>query len=210
VIRDDYLATARAAGVLLRDPAVAAGWDSPSALPEFSVRGLAGHLAFQVFVVRMALDAPQATEETIPMVEHYRRSRWIGAPLDDDFNVGIRTGGEQLAADGPAALADRFDAAVDALAADLPGESNRAVRMRLWGPWTLSVDDFLVTRTMELAVHADDLAYSVRVDPPRLPAAAVERVVDLLTRVALHRHGQTAVLRALSRAERAPGSIAAI
>jgi hypothetical protein len=38
----------------------------------------------------------------------------------------------------------------------------------------------------------------------------VETVVDLLSRIALRRHGTTAVLRALSRSERAPGSISAL
>jgi hypothetical protein len=34
-------------------------------------------------------------------------------------------------------------------------------------------------------------------------------VIDLLARLAVRRHGPTAVLRALSRAERAPGTISA-
>jgi hypothetical protein len=38
----------------------------------------------------------------------------------------------------------------------------------------------------------------------------IEPVADLLTRLALQRHGQSAVLRALSRAELEPQSIAAI
>ncbi|MDZ5443067.1 hypothetical protein U2F26_10035 [Micromonospora sp. 4G57] len=42
---------------------------------------------------------------------------------------------------------------------------------------------------------------------PDFPA---ETVVDLLSRIALRRHGATDVLRALSRAERAPTSIAAL
>jgi hypothetical protein len=35
-------------------------------------------------------------------------------------------------------------------------------------------------------------------------------VVDVLSRVAIRRHGATAVLRGLSRAERAPTSISAL
>ncbi|MDN3356861.1 hypothetical protein [Actinomadura sp. DC4] len=58
-------------------------------------------------------------------------------------------------------------------------------------------------------MHSDDLAHSVGVLTPELPAEAVETVVDLLSRVALRRHGATNVLRALSRAERAPASISA-
>jgi len=84
------------------------------------------------------------------------------------------------------------------------------VRIPLWGPWSLRLDDLLITRMMELAVHADDLAVSVGIPTPELPRSAVDTVVDLLSRLAVRRHGATAVLRALSRAERAPATIAAI
>jgi hypothetical protein len=63
---------------------------------------------------------------------------------------------------------------------------------------------------LELIVHSDDLAHSVGVPTPQFPAEAVQTVVDVLTRIALRRHGQTAVLRALSRSERAPASISAL
>lgn len=60
-----------------------------------------------------------------------------------------------------------------------------------------------------IAVHADDLAVSVGVDTPTLPDAVLTPVVGLLSALALGRHGQTGVLRALGRAERASVSIAA-
>lgn len=208
-VRDEYLAVAWSAAGLLRDPAVEAAWEKPSALAEFSVRGLAGHLAYQVLIVPQVLSQPRPQEQTIALLEHYGRVRWIGAPLDDEFNVGIRRGGEAEAAGGPAALAARVEAAVEELAASLPGQVERAVRIPLWGPWSLSLDDMLVTRMMELVVHSDDLAVSVGVATPELPPGAVETVIDLLSRLAVRRHGATAVLRALSRAERAPASIAA-
>lgn len=206
-VRDDFVAVATLAGRLLRDPAVAAGWDGPSALAEFSVRGLAGHLAFQVFAVRDALAAPVPTEQTIPLLEHYARVTWIGTGVDSEFNVGIRDGGEALAAGGRDALADAYDSAVRELDLDVP---DRPARMALWGPWSLDLPDLLVTRMMELVVHSDDLAASVGVPTPEFPAGAVETVVDLLSRIALRRHGQTAVLRGLSRVERAPASISAL
>ena len=62
---------------------------------------------------------------------------------------------------------------------------------------------------MEIAVHTDDLAVSVGEQTPRLSDDTVMLVVTLLARVALRRHGQAAMLRALSRRERAPGTIAA-
>jgi hypothetical protein len=206
---DDFLAAARAAAALLHSPAVSAAWERPSALPEFRVSGLAGHLAYQVLALPEALAGPVPDEPVIPLLGHYDRAAWVGAPLDADINVGLREGGERLAADGPEALADRVDAAVAGLAAVLPAVGDRPVRMPVWGPWSLMLHDLLTTRLMELAVHADDLAVSVGLPTPELPASAVETVVDLLSRLAVRRHGPVAVLRALSRAERAPSSIVA-
>jgi hypothetical protein len=208
--RDDFLSTARSAADLLRDPVVAAAWSMPSALPEFSVGGLAGHLAYQVLAVPKALREPVPEEQTISLLEHYGRVEWIGAALDDDINVRIRRGGEEAATEGPAALAARVDAAIEELADGLASAADRPVRMPLWGSWSLLLDDLLITRMMELAVHSDDLAVSVGIATPELSNSAVDTVVDLLSRLAVRRHGPTAVLRALSRAERAPTTIAAL
>jgi hypothetical protein len=79
-----------------------------------------------------------------------------------------------------------------------------------WVGWALTLDDFLTTRTMELAVHMDDLAVSVGLAAPGLPDDAFDPVLMLLSRLAARRHGQAALLRALARAERAPAAINAI
>jgi uncharacterized protein (TIGR03083 family) len=207
-LRSEFLTVARSALALLRDPAVAAAWAEPSALPGFSVGGLAGHLAYQVLSLPEALAAPVPAEPVVPVLEHYARVAWIGADPDAEINVRIRDGGESLAANGPSALADRLATAIDALDR-LLAEADRPVRIPLWGPWSLTLDDMLLTRLMELAVHADDLAVSVGVPTPPLPPAALAAVVDLLSRLAIRRHGAMAVLRALARAERAPTTIAA-
>jgi hypothetical protein len=62
---------------------------------------------------------------------------------------------------------------------------------------------------MEMVVHADDLAASVDLETPTFPDDAVRRVVALLTDVAIDRHGQPAVVRTLSRPQRAPASVSA-
>ena len=208
-IRADFLDVSRIAAGLLREPRITTVWGEASALAEFSVGGLAGHLAYQVLAIPQIVREPIPTEPTITLLEHYARAQWIGAKLDDEISVRIRAGGDQLAVDGPQALADQLDAAIQQLASDLSTTPDRAVRISLWGPWSLMLDDMLVTRMMELAVHSDDLAVSLGVPTPAFPDSAMQVVVDLLTRLALRRHGQTPVLRALSRSERSPASIAA-
>jgi hypothetical protein len=208
-IREDFLAVGASAARLLREPAVAEAWSEPSALPEFGVGGLAGHLAYQVLAIPEIVTAPIPEEPTISVLDHYARVEWIDADLQDDISIRIRNGGEQIAADGPVVLADRLDAALEQLHRELPTIANRPVRIPLWGPWSLTLDDMLLTRLMELAVHSDDLAVSVALPTPPLPPSAVESVVALLTQLSLRRHGATAVLRALTRAERAPRTITA-
>ncbi|MEJ3745952.1 maleylpyruvate isomerase N-terminal domain-containing protein [Actinomycetes bacterium KLBMP 9797] len=209
-ITDAYLDAAAAAADLLADPAVAAAWDKPSALPKFSVRGLAGHLAFQVLNVGPVVTAPRRPAPPISLLDHYATVRWIDVDLDDEINVSIRQTGEERAASGPAELAATVAAEAarlrDLLAAT-PGD--QPVHLP-WTGWSLTVDDFLTTRMMEITVHSDDLAVSVGIAPPELPAHVLDPVLALLTRLAVRRHGQAAVVRALSRAERAPATIAAI
>ncbi|MGI5214510.1 maleylpyruvate isomerase N-terminal domain-containing protein [Plantactinospora sp. CA-290183] len=209
-IRAAYLAAADSAAALLGDAAVARCWAAPSALPEFGVRGLAGHLAAQVLRVRPLLADPVPQEPPIPLLEHYARGRWLGAGLDDEANVGIRRAGEEAAGPEAAVLSRRVARAADELRAALPAEPADRVVHLPWGPWSLRLDDFLLTRMMEIAVHSDDLAVSVGVSTPVLPSAVLEPVLDLLARLAVRRHGATALLRALSRAERAPASVSAL
>ncbi|WP_128374593.1 maleylpyruvate isomerase N-terminal domain-containing protein [Streptomyces cavernae] len=209
-LTDAYLDAAAHAVDLLGTPEVAAAWGKPSALAEMSVAGLAGHLAYQIFSVRPTVEEPVSGQDPIPLLEHYTRAVWIDAPLDSEVNSGIRAKGEDIAAEGARALHGRAAAAVAELRgvlAELPGD--RVLFIARTG-WSLTLDDFLVTRMMELAVHSDDLAVSVGVAAPELPDAAFDPVLTLLARLAARRHGQAALLRALTRAERAPAAINAM
>jgi hypothetical protein len=210
MITHAYLEAASVAVDLLRNPAVSASWDASSALRGFTVSGLAGHLARQIFQVSRLLTEDPPDEQPITLLEHYTRSAWRGADVDDEVNVRIRRDGEREAMDGPVALAAQARTALDDLREILPAQVADRVVYLSWGPWALSLDDFLTTRMLEIAVHNDDLAVSVGVETPPLPAAVIEPVMDLLSRLAVQRHGATPVLRALSRAERAPATIAAI
>lgn len=207
--REDFLTTARTALGLLRHDRVAASWDRPSALPEFGVSGLAGHLAYQVLPLPSMIGTPAGDEPVVSLAEHYARAGWTDLDVDSDFHTRIRAGGEKLAAEGPGALADRVEATLLELETSLPGQENRGVRMPHWGPWAVPLDEYLVSRLMELVVHSDDLAVSVGVRTPEFPRHVHETVIDLLTRMALDKHSGIDLVRALSRKERAPGDITA-
>jgi hypothetical protein len=192
---------------LLARPEVAAGWDLPSALAEWKVSGLAGHLGDQAPLVVTLLGADESDQEPITLDEHYRRAAWVGAAVDDQVSVDIRAAGERDAAEGRDALLTRAREAVDALPAVLAAtRPDRAVLIP-WQGWAVRRDDFLTIRMMEITVHSDDLAASVGLAAPELPFSVLDPVFGLLTRLAVHRHGQSAVVAALARAERAPAAI---
>ncbi|MFI6699086.1 maleylpyruvate isomerase N-terminal domain-containing protein [Streptomyces sp. NPDC050509] len=206
-LKNAYVETAAQAVALLDAPEVAASWEKPSALARWTVGGLAGHLAYQVLSVGPALEGPGSEQEPISVREHYARAVWIDAPLDGEISSGIRANGEGISSEGVRRLVERVRAALDQQRTGLEEvHGDRVVFMPQTG-WALSLDDFLMTRMVELAVHMDDLAVSVGLGAPELPCSALDPVVTLLTGLAVRRHGPAAVLRALTRAERAPAAI---
>ncbi|WP_439656390.1 maleylpyruvate isomerase N-terminal domain-containing protein [Lentzea sp. HUAS TT2] len=208
-IREDFLTTARIALDLLRAPEVARHWDQPSALPEFGVSGLAGHIGYQVLPLPGMISTPLGDEPVISLMEHYERAKWTDLDVDSEFHTRIRAGGEKLAAEGRDDLCQRVEQALEELGKSLPGLENRGVRMPHWGPWAVPLDEYLVSRLMEFVVHSDDLAVSVGVQTPEFPRRVNETVIDLLTRMALNKRPAIDVVRALSRKERAPQDITA-
>ncbi len=208
MLRDAFLDTADVAARLVRDPAVAARWREPSALVDFSVAGLARHLANQITTMPGFLARPPGTAP-VPVLDHYTRNSWVVSGVDSDDNRSIRGRSEERAAGTtPEALADEVDGALAELRRVLPAlPGDRIVPL---GDWALTLDDLLLTRLMELVVHGDDLAVSIGVPTPPVPDEAADATIVLLARVATWRHGSLAVIRALSRRERAPETISAL
>lgn len=191
---------------LLREPEVAARWDEPSALAEMAVGALADHLGGQVLSGARGLTDPSwsARGEAVSLVEHYRRSVWVGASVDSEANVGIRESAAASAAAGPETVVARVQAARDSLS-PWPEDAPETMSMPHW-EWSMTTDDFLTTRMMEMVVHADDLCAGLEVETPVFPPTVTGPVYALLLAIAEDQHGQAAVTRALTRQERA-GSI---
>ena len=209
-IRALYLSTADFAIELIAHPAVGEAWDKPSALPEMTVRALAAHIAQQIFHIPVVLAEEGPTDDPISVLDHYRRSLWRQADLHHPLNTKIREGSEAIAAEGQASLVQRARDALRDLTTVFAAEpADRRVYFAR-SDWALTLDDFLTTRLVEFVVHSDDLAASVGIDTPDGDPRAHRTVVDLLLQLSIEQHGPTAVLRALSRAERAPATISAL
>lgn len=208
-VREVYLQSAAVATTFLAHPAVSERWDRPSALKKLRVGGLVAHLVGQVTQVPLVLDAP-IVDERVSLPEHFARSTWTDGDIDSEVNTYIRRTAGQDALAGAAALTEAAGTALAELHRRLPAEPAERVIQLPWGPWALLLDDFLVTRMLELAVHCDDLAASIGVSTPALPPDGLDTVIGVLSRMAARRHGRTALIRSLSRAERAPATIAAL
>ncbi|MEV6371281.1 maleylpyruvate isomerase N-terminal domain-containing protein [Micromonospora musae] len=207
MIRPAFLDAAETAATLLREPMLVERWSTPSALSDFSTGGLARHLANQLTHTVTFLAAAPGTS-AISVLEHFTGNAWVTSGVDSADNIDIRRRSEQAAASTTATdLADLVDAALTELRTTVPAEpADRIVDL---GDWGLQVDDFLLTRVVELVVHVDDLAISLGLPTPAMPETAAGAVIKLLSSLAAWRHGSLNVIRALARQERAPTSIAA-
>lgn len=210
VIAELFLASAEAVAPLLRSRELAARWNEPSALTDFRTSGLAGHTARAVLNVERYLDAPvPAGADHLDAVTYFlTASRSDVENPASAMNRTIRERGELEAAGGLRALADAYDAARARLAERLPGlRGDQPVLM--FGRYVLPLDECLLTRLVELVVHADDLAVTLELPTPDFGDHVEDLVVATLARIARRRHGTLPVLRALARRERAPSTIAA-
>jgi uncharacterized protein (TIGR03083 family) len=188
---------------------VTAAWDNPSVLQGYTVGEIVAHVGAGLRLFEHALGAPpDPSWRTVPLVDFYGANR-VEDPstLQDPFHVAIHDHAARAAAKGPAgcvarlrAVADRLVAVVDALDGDRP-----VPVWRVDGGATAAVD-YLRTRVVELVVHADDLAASVGLDLV-LPATAVDVATEVLVELARARSGDSAVVRAFTRAERVDADV---
>lgn len=200
-VRRVFLDTTSVAAELVASREVASRWDDASALAEWSVKGLAGHLVRATTSVEMYLDAdPAPTGEVVTPAAYYATAV-EPSDIDSEENRAIRARGDEMAAAGRDALIDLHRAAAERLATRLASEPEDR-RIKVFLGMVLTLDDYLATRLVELTCHIDDLAVSVGVPTPALPPDARDIAIGTLVAIGRHRHGDLAVLRALARRER--------
>ena len=179
-------------------------FDAPSALAELSVRGLAGHLLRAMTTVETYLEAPAPPDPPeaglLSAAGYYAAVLTPDRDLGSDFNRAIRQRAMESAPDRADDFVLEWADTAARLSSRLDQEPDERL-VQVYGGHVLTLDDYLVTRLVELVVHADDLAISLAEAPPELPGAAAV-VIATLVAVARLRHGDTAVVRALTRRER--------
>ncbi|WP_404383857.1 maleylpyruvate isomerase N-terminal domain-containing protein [Knoellia locipacati] len=209
-LTEALVASTRTSIQLAESDPVRDAWGDESACAGMTVGGLAHHLLAQTgHVVRGLSTAAPSDAPVIGLLDHYTRAPWVQASRsgetdpdqDDKDNSAAGVGHERVLAVARHALAD------------LPGalalQRDPDVIHIPWQGWSLATPDFATTRMMEMVVHGDDLAASVGLPTPEHDPLVVDAVLDLLVHVSLARHGQVALVRALSRPQRSSGGISA-
>ncbi|MEA2433025.1 MAG: hypothetical protein QOG54_482 [Actinomycetota bacterium] len=200
-IRNAFIETSQIASELLATDAVRDSWVEPSALERWNVSGLAGHLMRATRVVEDYLDKPEPEGPPTGDAVAYYSAVLDDDDLDSELHKSIRERGDEMASSGHASLLDQWRETIGRLAARLEAEPPGRL-VEVFKGFILELDDYLVTRILELVVHSDDLAVSVKLPTPVLPPLATEATIRALVDMGRHRHGDTAVVRALARRER--------
>ena len=202
-VRAAFLDTSDVSRALLRSPEVQAKWEEPSALERWELKGLAGHLVRATTSVEYYLDQdPDPEGSPLSASEYYATVIGNTADIDSELNRAIRERGDKMAADGYDALMERFDSTVGRLRTRLEEEDSDR-KIRVLQDLVLLLDEYLVTRLIELTVHIDDVAVTAGLPTPEMPPTALGLALGCLIDVTRRLHGDVAVLRGLTRRERA-------
>lgn len=199
-LRAAYLGAGAAAVNLLSRRELGDRWGQQSVLPQLEVGELAAHVARSILQVEWFLDMPEPDPPVITAAEYYRPLVDSADP-DSPTNVGIRQRAATTAAGGWARTYLDASKVLDRLADRLP-DIPPGRRVLAFAGRALLIDEYLKTRLVELTVHIDDLARSLQVPPPPLPEAATATAITVMVDTARARHGDQAVLQALTRRER--------
>ena len=202
LVRDSFLGAVSEARGLIASREVAAKWRERSVLEGLEVGALAGHLARAAFVVIGYLDASDAAvapgTELLTADQYFEQ---VVASASADMHAGVRRRGAEEAADGQEALLARLDATMQALDARFAVEPADRI-LRVVAGLLLPLDEYLVTRMVELVVHADDLAASAGIETPEFDAMTMACTIGCMLAMVRARHGDIAVVRGLARRER--------
>jgi uncharacterized protein (TIGR03083 family) len=197
--RSIFLEAFEAAGQLLSRPELEAAWDGPSALPYFSLRGLAGHTVRAGARVLVYLDEPAPEAATpIPAPAYFRDAL---RSMDETDNLRVRSDGEATAQDGWAQLVAEHHRLSERLRSRLETEPADRI-LKVFGENVMRLDDYLATRIVELVVHSEDLAATLGFADFGAPERAIDVAINHLVDVARLTHGDRQVLMALARRER--------
>ena len=211
-VRDALWSALDAAVEAVRSPEVAEAWEDDSALEGLTVGGLVAHLLVATERAALVLesDPPAADDVRVVGLREFYGPNRIDDPaqLADGIPAALRQGASSRAEQGPEAVVTEFlelPARLRPLVDAAPDD--RLVPVIQVRGGAARLDDYLVTRIIELVVHTDDLACSAGLLVPDVPADVLAIVTDAFVDLAVGRSGARAVVRAFARRERADDDV---
>ena len=204
-IRDLFLATGDAALILMSAQQVGANWDSPSVCNELSIGALAYHLSRAITQVEVYLNEPTQEGRGISAGDYYAGISGL-SDSQSAVNIGVRSKSSAGSEDGQSKVVEDAGSCLDRLRITLQSEPADRV-VGVFGGSVMQLDQYLLTRIVELTVHMDDLAESAIISLPDIPPEAYVIAIGTLVQTASVRHGSKAVLRALARPDRTDSKV---
>jgi uncharacterized protein (TIGR03083 family) len=155
-------------GALVVEPAVVESWSTPSALPGYTVGGIAGHVLSLIVGMEKRIESGTRDADAIPYTQ------WYGGALSGTaVDSRLISAGEELAAAGPKEVAASFVKAKERLPRFLRRTPRDFVVPLASVPGSgVVLTDFVRTRFVEIAVHGNDIAVSVGLPRPAFPPIA--------------------------------------
>lgn len=186
--------------------------DDPSALPGMRIGALAAHLARAVTVTADYLDEARTSARPPATADERAADELLDGPgyfasvdgLNDrgsEINRQVVERAEAASEQGPAVVVARTAAAIDRIEATID-EVPATLVVTVLGGRRITIDEYLRTRCVEIAVHLDDLAVSLDTEI-EIPEPTAIVAAEVLASLAVLQRGGPATLRALGRGERA-------
>jgi hypothetical protein len=201
-----FVDAAHHAGGMLADHAVEDSWSAPSVLAEMTVGAVAGHIFLVLRRALQHLDDPQPDPSDV--APQPRRWTWSRVDSEADLqrleHLQVRLDGEKVSRWGWAAVVGGYRQRLQEFESRVEMSEPSAV---LVGGLHLSFEHYMATRVVEMLVHADDLGSSAAIQASTPPPASMDVALPLLFSDARSLYGDVAMMRALARRERAPGTI---
>lgn len=178
-------------------------WDG-AGLGDWDLRSLVGHASRSLITVSTYLQQPAEREDITTPQEYYARVNPAALGL---ARAGIVERGRQAARDLGDDPAARVDELVSRVLDELSGAGDPLIQAI--GGFGIRLQNYLPTRTFELAVHGLDIARAVGISFA-LPADVLEEATALAAAIAVAEgHGETVLLALTGRAG-LPSSFSAV
>jgi hypothetical protein len=197
---DQYLTAMSAALHLAGRTEVRTRWDQPSILPEYTVGELTAHLGRSITNVESYVERPAPVDAIlVDAADYFATVLGDADPVDSDLHRGVRSRSAAAAEPGHAAIVHELRDSAERLRRI--GLGARPPILVLDGI-AMSVEEYLRTRIVELAVHAADLAESIGAEAPELPPVVWEQVAQTVAETAIRRHGAAVSAMSMARPDR--------